>query len=395
MLRSSAAAALLLTASGWAQETRPVGKSKVEQERNAALLAGYDYGKYEAALTGFTGQDLQRIATVRWHPAVRTRIGERGNYKVGLARRKDGALVAVVCRDNYASPQHRYWNMFVYESRDQGVNWTEIGKTPLMGKEPTLTALPDGVLLLTAEKADYRPGARRDEIPVYRSEDGGRTWSAIMLAGPDIPRNHLVEPDGTVLMVRALKPDWSFKGQGSPNFQLARSRDGGRTWTFSEAKVDWDEQAFGEISTTRLKDGHLLATIRRAIPGTRDGHGYADTLLTESHDGGENWSRPRQMSNTAEVHFQLLPLQDGRLLATYTSYHLPWGVFAVLSPDGGKTWSFDRPIQLALSALYNTGWPYTLQLADGSLITAYATTTYLKQLPEASTSEVVRWRLPE
>ena len=41
-------------------ETRLVGKTKEDQQRNAELLSGYDYDKYATALTGFTGQDLQR-----------------------------------------------------------------------------------------------------------------------------------------------------------------------------------------------------------------------------------------------------------------------------------------------------------------------------------------------
>ena len=67
-------------------ETLPVGKTEEDQKRNAELLAGYDYEKYNQALTGFTGQDLQRVGFIRWEPAVRTRVGPRGNYKSGFAR---------------------------------------------------------------------------------------------------------------------------------------------------------------------------------------------------------------------------------------------------------------------------------------------------------------------
>ena len=99
------------------------------------------------------------------------------------------------------------------------------------------------------------------------------------------------------------------------------------------------------------------------------------------------------MSVTAEVHAYLTELRDGRLLATYSNYHLPWGSFAIVSKDSGKTWDLDHPIQLSLSADFYVGWPVTLQLSDGSLITAYAATTYYKEPPDHLTCEVVRWRL--
>ena len=65
-----------------------------------------------------------------------------------------------------------------------------------------------------------------------------------------------------------------------------------------------------------------------------------------------------------------------------------------MSSDGGKSWDLEHPIQLALSAGYWVGWPVTLQLPDGGLITSYATTSYLHQPPDKTTCEVVRCRLP-
>ena len=126
--------------------------------------------------------------------------------------------------------------------------------------------------------------------------------------------------------------------------------------------------------------------------------------MTESVDDGKTWARPWQMSNTAEVHTYLTELNDGRILATYTNYHLPWGIYAVISEDEGKTWDLDDPIQLALSADLNVGWPVTLELPDNSLVTAYGSTTHMQPsyvscpYEEWSTDklscEVVCWHMP-
>jgi len=378
-----------------AQETLPIGKTKIDQERNTQLLSGYDYQKYPAALTGYTGQNRQHVAFWQWQDAMRIRVGPRGNYKSGFAQLPNGKLVLAVCRNNFEKDQSkRQFSIFIYESNDLGQSWQEIGESSLFGKEPSLTALSDSTLVLTAQKGYFGPGAKLDEIPISRSNDGGRTWQTRMLQGSDYPRNLIVEPDGSLLMIRALQSDWSNQGKGSSKLQLCRSTDAGATWRFSQGLVEWSYSAFGEIGAIRLRNGRYLAALRRQIPGTT-GEGFEDTYLTESLDGGKHWSTPWRLGHTAEVHAYLTELNDGLILATYANYHLPWGIYAVLSRDGGKTWNLENPIQLALSADLYVGWPVTVQLKDNSLMTSYAITAYLKQPPETTVSEVVRWRLPQ
>lgn len=376
------------------RETSPVGRTEQDQQRNAVLLSDYDYSKYDGpGITGYTGQDLQRIALVRWKEAVRTRVGPRGNYKAGLARLSDGRLVLATCRDNFETdPSRRRFYVHVYESVDTGLSWQEISETSICGKEPSLTVLPGDRIVMTVQGAYFGPDRDANSNPFARSEDGGRTWQTAQVPGADYPRNLIVERDGTLLMIRAMASDWTGGNGGSPNLQVARSKDG-LSWEYGEGVVDWDWCGFGEVASIRLSNGKLLAALRRQIPGTL-GEGFEDTVLTESTDDGKHWTRPWPMSNTAEVHVYLTELMDGRILSTYSNYHLPWGAFAVLSEDGGKTWDLDQPIQLALSADMYVGWPVTLQLPDESLITSYAATTYCQQPPARTTCEVVRWSVP-
>jgi Neuraminidase (sialidase) len=380
-----------------AQETCPVGKTKADQKRNAELLSGYDYEKYTSGITGYTGMDLQRIGFLHWQPAVRTRIGPRGNYKAGLTQLQDGTLLAAVCRRRL---EDKRFYIFIYQSRDLGETWKEIGQTELPLKEASLTALSDGSVLLTGQKPSYSTN-KPDETLVCRSQDGGRTWKTTIYQWDDYPRNVIVEPDGSLLMIRAEAPHWRKTSGRSPHLAVCRSRDGGKTWQISQGLIDWDYAKLGEVSAVRLKDGRLLAALRRQIPGTGPFmEGFHDTVLTQSQDNGRHWSKPWMISNTAEVHTYLTVLKDGRILATYSNYHLPYGVFARMSKDGGKTWDHDNILQLALSADKFLGWPVTLQLSDRGLITSYAITAYLEthatveQSPGAFVCELVRWRLP-
>ena len=73
---------------GWlaGQETLPVGPTKADQQRNTELLSGYDYKKFPAALTGFTGQYLQRIGFLRYPRSARPIPRIRGRAGVDLLR---------------------------------------------------------------------------------------------------------------------------------------------------------------------------------------------------------------------------------------------------------------------------------------------------------------------
>ena len=268
------------------------------------------------------------------------------------------------------------------------VTWEKINRTRLFGKEPSMTALADGSLVLTTQ--DFGPGSSGDRMPVCRSADGGRNWQTILLPGRAYPRNVIVEADGNLLMIRG------GKGMASPHLHLCRSRDGGATWDVTEGVIDWDAPPYSEVASIRLADGRLLAALRTLAPDVPvpDAHGFGVTMVTESKDDGAHWATPRTVTNIAEVHAFFTALDDGRILLTYANYHLPFGVFAIVSSDGGRTWDRDHPVQLALSASNTAGWPVTLQLADHSLITAYALTAYLHQSPGAFVTEVVRWRLP-
>lgn len=345
--------------------------------------------KYAAGITGYNGQDMQRIATVNYHPAVRTRVGPRGNYKPAVARLPDGRLLLATCRHLGAKSPKPNYDVYIYRSTNNAGSWTEIARTGIAGKEPTLAVTPDGTAVLIAQNADFRDGNYRAPF-IARSTDAGNTWQTEQLPGKYIhyPRSLIVDRDGSLIFARPQNVD---------HLQLNRSTDAGKTWTRTVGKIHWahnQSQHYDETTILRLRNGSLLAALRHQIPGTK-GEGFEDTLLTRSTDEGKSWSTPRRISGIAEVHVYLTQLQDGRLLACYSHYHLPFGVYAMISNDGGVTWNRDRILQLSISADLWVGWPSTVELPDGQLVTAYANTTYVHEDPNTRTTcETVRWSVP-
>lgn len=113
-------------------------------------------------------------------------------------------------------------------------------------------------------------------------------------------------------------------------------------------------------------------------------------LQSESPDGGRTWSVPHPIGVWG-LPSHLLRLRDGRLLMTYGHRRPPLGNQARLSDDEGRTWS--EPVVLSADgASDDLGYPSTVELADGTLLTVWYEA--LKGDPMAVLRQA-RWRLAE
>ncbi|MBI2193470.1 MAG: exo-alpha-sialidase [Planctomycetes bacterium] len=364
-----------------------------------------DYSRYPAGLAGYTGMNLNEIALWTRRPATRSRIGRRGLYKTGLVQLFDATVLAT---PSYRG-EDRQMHLTVFQSRDEGLTWSQVETRgeELLGQEHALVCLQDGSLLLYNGRA------------MLRSGDRGVTWETCHVFDAEMVRNVLEDPDGGLTLLMTKGTYYPLSHPDAPPCQgwIFRSRDGGRTWKERGRVKMWDspESMFPEAALIRLRDGRILAAGRvsgdhavqaepppRGRPTPPGDESGDQMLLAESEDGGLTWSPPRPFLGYSEVHAHLLRLQDGRLLCSYASYHLPYGVFAVLSEDDGQTWDRDHPILLAMSLNCYTGWPTSIQLAGGDILTAYAKVAYLEgegvslmnRGKNDTVAEAVRWALP-
>ena len=93
-----------------------------------------------------------------------------------------------------------------------------------------------------------------------------------------------------------------------------------------------------------------------------------ETLQSESSDEGRTWSAPRAIGVWG-LPSHLLRLRDDRLLMTYGYRRDPRGNLARLSDDHGRTWS--EPIVLSDDGTGDIGYPSTVELDDGTLVTVW------------------------
>ncbi len=401
----------------------------MNNEPQEKLSEEYDYTKYPAGLTGYTGLNLQQVAYWNLRPATRVQVGWRGLYKSGLTQLPNGEILIATYSDIDADRRPK---IYFHHSKDGGLTWKQQITSPIVleEREPALNCLRDGTLLLWSVYGFH----------LFHSKDGGRTWQDIDLSHDFSPvlkckaqglnvtypscRNIFEEQDGTLVSFASAGNDTHDPSVPLSKAWIFRSRDGGLTWPDCREITAWDrpEPMFGEASIVRLGNNHLLAAFRvegghvigntpapRGLPYPPGDESGGHMLLMNSEDNGIHWTEPREFLNYSEVHGHLTVLKDGRILCTYANYHLPFGIVAVLSSDNGKTWDKQHPIQLAIAADMWTGWPTSLQLPDGSIITSYARSAYLEHTagmpltdPNFSSNrrkdvvaEVVRWQLPE
>ena len=118
-------------------------------------------------------------------------------------------------------------------SQDNGATWTSAFFPPVPGSsftfgDPALAVDTNGDVYFAQLGADATAKSN-STVQVNKSTDGGLTWSAAVIVAVDNGADKewiAVGPDGVVYVT------WtSFQADGSSRLKLARSRNGGKTWT--------------------------------------------------------------------------------------------------------------------------------------------------------------------
>ena len=238
-------------------------------------------------------------------------------------------------------------------------------------------------------------GFRRKILPVMvnRSSDGGRTWQrSFDVELPEglsylIPFGDIVLMESGMLAAPFYQEDRDLSSGKRPQIRkgsayLLFSKDDGRTWGDGVVLARDD---YNETSVLRIRPDRWLAAVR----SYRDGH----LELFESRDEGKTWKNAGPLTLPSHHPAHLLQLDDGRILLTYGIREKGHqGVGMRISEDEGKTWKAPTRV-VNLEGTTDGGYPSTVQLPDGSLLTAY----YSNGIPQHRRYHmgVVRWTLSD
>ena len=238
-------------------------------------------------------------------------------------------------------------------------------------------------------------GTRKDRVfdgvYVMRSANKGKTWSKpersetihSFYAGKGLvsPYGKIVQlMDGTLLMAVYFE---FFDDRGFQSY-VFRSSDNGKSW----GEPSLMGAGYNETGIVVLPNGDVLAALRSG--------GDQHLSIARSSDGGRTWSAAAQVTSGLEHPGDLIVLKDKRVLLSYGERNAPRGVHALLSADNGKTWDKTKMITLVDSAPnVDCGYPSSVQLPDGGVATMYYQVNDPANTPGSAKAAVVFWDPPK
>ncbi len=136
------------------------------------------------------------------------------------------------------------------------------------------------------------------------------------------------------------------------------SRDDGYSWTeFYEIDKD-----INETSILALDDGSIIACVRTAT--------NQHQKLYKSTDGGMTWIFKEDVSLLHQIPAALTLLNDGKILMCYGVRNNQKSIMYRVSEDNGESWT-EPNILVVLEETGDMGYPSSVQLKDGTIVTAY------------------------
>ena len=170
----------------------------------------------------------------------------------------------------------------VYKSTDGGKTWTHLGlaDTRHIARIRIHPHNPDIVYVAALGHA-FGPNAQRG---VFRSTDGGQTWTHVLFKSDGAGAADLsMDPNNPRLLYAAIwqveRDFWSLSS-GGPDSGLYKSTDGGETWTDITANPGLPDGLKGRmgVAVSPAKADRVWATIEAE-----------DCGLFRSDDGGATW----------------------------------------------------------------------------------------------------------
>lgn len=304
-----------------------------------------------------------------------------------ITKTSDGNLLAVFSgnRDAHVCP---FGITQMIKSSDNGKTWSKpktINNTPLDDRDAGILETKKGTLLVNwftsmafDNERNYaqHPSWKRHREKLSdetinkwlgnwtrRSLDKGKTWEAPIRQLVSAPHGPIELKNGRLLYIGTANI------QGNKKLAVEESKDDGINWELiSTIEIPQNEsvKAYSEPHAVELLNGKLVAMFRY----NPDKKVNSYLRQSESNDGGRTWTMTKK-TNIWGYPPHLILLDNGWLLVSYGVRRNPYGERVCISKDGGKSWNIKDEIVLNMSNSGDLGYPASVQLNDGSIITIY------------------------
>jgi len=232
-------------------------------------------------------------------------------------------------------------------------------------RDPSICELSNGVLLVIFFRLDIE--GRNQKLAITRSYDRGISWDppqdidvpgfSIGLATSDA----IVQlPSGDLLMAGYGKKDTGEEGS-----YILKSTDFGMSWPKVIPLAVAEKPIFEEPALCRLSTGRLVAFLRT------DHKGLGYVYETHSDDDGETWEVSRRLDVWGYPP-DVVEMKNGRILLTYGYRQFPTGIRYCVSPPDADCSIWDEQIlRCDGHDEGELGYPASVELRDGSIVTVY------------------------
>jgi photosystem II stability/assembly factor-like uncharacterized protein/cell fate (sporulation/competence/biofilm development) regulator YlbF (YheA/YmcA/DUF963 family) len=225
----------------------------------------------------------------------------------------------------------------IWLTYNNGTTWTpvfdnygsySIGAITIDPKNPSI------IWAGTGENNNQRSVSYGDGL--YKSEDAGRTWRNVGLKLTEHIARIIVDPrDSNVVYVAAPGPLW--KGGGERG--LYKTADGGKTWSASLIKVGEYTGCSDVVMDPKNPDVLLAATHQRQRKYFGMIHGGPESGLWRSIDAGKTWTKVAggiPASDLGRIGLNYAPSNPNMIYAMVEASEGRGGLFR--STDNGITW---------------------------------------------------------
>jgi photosystem II stability/assembly factor-like uncharacterized protein len=234
-----------------------------------------------------------------------------------------------------ASTRANSWGDGVYKSTDAGVSWTNMG----LGDTRQISAVvihPANPEIVYVAAMGYLWG-RNDERGIFKTTDGGRTWSKSLFVNDTTGCIDLqMDPKNPKVLYAAAWQRFRFgagdMAESGPASGIYKTTDGGQHWVELTEGLPTDEMGKINLSVARHNPKIVYAAVLTGEPAGSGKRTSETGGVFRSENGGQSWQRVNPL--TTSYYYQRIevdPSDDNRVWMPVFDL--------MLSTDGGKTFA--------------------------------------------------------